>query len=204
MKLTKFSNLIMGAALVLAAAGCHHAPPTITHLPNGSLPLAGSGGLNPDQTTPIAPADPKLMDTSLGIPPTEGHPPSDWDRMPDVLQGQTVYFEYDKSAVKVSEEFKLDEVAKYLKANPTHALLVEGNCDERGTEEYNRSLGERRSLSGRERLVQMGINASRIDTITYGEDKPAVKGHDEAAWSKNRRDDFVVLVPKATKVAMAQ
>jgi peptidoglycan-associated lipoprotein len=203
MKLTKFSTVIMGSALILAAAGCHHAPPTVTHIPNGSLPLAGPSGSNLDPASAIA-ADPKPIDTLAGIPLGNGHPPSDWDRQPGILQGQTVYFEYDKSAVKVSEEFKLDEVAKYLKANPAHALLVEGNCDERGTEEYNRSLGERRSLAGRERLVQMGIDASRIDTITYGEDKPAIQGHDEAAWSKNRRDDFVVLVPKATKVALAQ
>ena len=73
------------------------------------------------------------------------------------------------------------------------AVLVEGNCDERGTEEYNRSLGERRALAGREYLIKLGIDADRVDTITYGEDRPADPGHNEAAWAKNRRDDFVVL-----------
>jgi peptidoglycan-associated lipoprotein len=106
-----------------------------------------------------------------------------------------VYFDFDKSAIRTGEQGKLDEVANYLRANPSHAVRIEGNCDERGTEEYNRSLGERRALAGREYLVRLGIDPTRVDTITYGEDRPAVVGHNEAAWSKNRRDEFVVLTP---------
>jgi peptidoglycan-associated lipoprotein len=72
---------------------------------------------------------------------------------------------------------------------------VEGNCDERGTEEYNRSLGERRALALRESLISLGIEATRVDTISYGEDKPVATGHDEAAWKQNRRGDFIQLTP---------
>ena len=79
----------------------------------------------------------------------------------------------------------------------TTKLLIEGNCDERGTEEYNRALGERRALAAREALAKLGIDPMRIRTISYGKDKPADPGHDEAAWAKNRRDDFVLLHPKA-------
>lgn len=205
MKLTTFSNLVMGSALILAATGCHHNPSNVMHIPNGPKPIVRRDD-NPTFET-VQPVNPPYQDVASstnGIPPTTGHPSSDWDKVPGILQGQTVYFDYDQSAVRATEEFKLDEVANYLKSNPTHAVLVEGNCDERGTEEYNRSLGERRSLASREQLVRLGIDPSRIDTITYGEDKPAATGHDEAAWSKNRRDDFVVLVPKNNRVALAQ
>jgi peptidoglycan-associated lipoprotein len=75
-------------------------------------------------------------------------------------------------------------------------LRIEGHCDERGTEEYNRALGERRALAAREYLVlQKGLDASLVDTISYGEDRPADTGHNEAAWSKNRRDEFILLKP---------
>ena len=89
-------------------------------------------------------------------------------------------------------------VADYLKANSAKAVRVEGNCDERGTEEYNRSLGERRALAVREELIRLGIDPTRVDTISYGKDRPADPGHDEAAWSKNRRDDFIVLTKPGT------
>ena len=111
------------------------------------------------------------------------------------LKAETIYFDYDKEAIKASEQSKLEDVANYLKSHAEAALRVEGNCDERGTEEYNRALGERRALAAREYLVRLGIDAGRVDTISYGEDKPVNPGHNEAAWSKNRRDDFTVLLP---------
>ena len=83
-----------------------------------------------------------------------------------------------------------------MKTALPNKLLIEGHCDERGTEEYNRSLGERRALAVREYLVRLGIQASRIRTISYGFDRPVDNGHNEAAWSKNRRDEFIVLMPR--------
>ena len=74
-------------------------------------------------------------------------------------------------------------------------MRVEGNCDERGTAEYNRALGDRRAQVVREELNTLGIDPTRVDTISYGFDKPSVQGHDEAAWSKNRRDEFILLTP---------
>ncbi|MBI2925668.1 MAG: peptidoglycan-associated lipoprotein Pal [Verrucomicrobia bacterium] len=109
---------------------------------------------------------------------------------------QTVYFDFDRAAVRPAEKTKVEFVATYLKGNPTNKLRVEGHCDERGTEEYNRALGERRALSLREYLINLGIGADRIITISYGEDRPAVPGQDESAWSKNRRGEFVLLLPK--------
>jgi len=127
--------------------------------------------------------------------PNSGDRHLNWVRDTELLRPQTIYFDFDKSTVRSGEESKLAAVADYLRAHAEAALLVEGNCDERGTEEYNRSLGERRSLAAREILIQLGIAGSRIDTLAYGEDRPAEPGHNEAAWSKNRRDDFVVLTP---------
>jgi len=108
----------------------------------------------------------------------------------------TVFFDFDSSVVKTSEKTKVGTVAHYLKSNPTAAVEVEGHCDERGTEEYNRSLGERRALAVREELALKGVDPKRIYTISYGEDRPAVNGHDDAAWSKNRRGEFILLTPR--------
>ena len=91
----------------------------------------------------------------------------------------------------------LDSQAAWLQRYPAVHVRIEGNCDERGTEEYNRSLGERRALAVREELIRLGIDATRVDTTSFGKDKPEDPGHDEAAWKKNRRDDFVVLTPPA-------
>lgn len=116
---------------------------------------------------------------------------------PDFFKANTVYFEFDRSTIKASERVKVEEVALYLKTQTGVKLMVEGHCDERGTEEYNRALGERRALSLREYLVNLGISPERVYTISYGEDQPAVPGHNEAAWAKNRRGVFVLLKPKS-------
>jgi peptidoglycan-associated lipoprotein len=125
-------------------------------------------------------------------------PPGAFDTMiPDaeVFKAYTVYFDFDSSVLKASEKPKLASVADHLKPNPSCAVRVTGNCDERGTEEYNRSLGERRALAAREELVRLGIDPGRIDTISYGKDKPAVTGTGEAVWKQNRRDEFILLTP---------
>ncbi len=103
----------------------------------------------------------------------------------------TIYFSYDRDAIGTSERMKLDQVASYLKSNAGIGLIIEGHCDDRGSVEYNRSLGERRALSVKDYLVGNGIEQSRIQTISYGEEKPAVTGSGEAVWSKNRRAELV-------------
>jgi peptidoglycan-associated lipoprotein len=111
------------------------------------------------------------------------------------FSADTVYFDFDKATVKSSEESKLQDVAAYFKGNATDALIIEGNCDERGTEKYNLSLGERRALAIREYLANLGVDPQRIKTVTYGASKPVDPGHNEAAWSKNRRGDLVLMTP---------
>ena len=105
---------------------------------------------------------------------------------------ERIYFDFDKSVLKLEAQALLKKKADWLKANPNAKLLVEGNCDERGTAEYNLALGERRAESAKKFLVDLGIDAKRISTISYGEERPIDPAHTQAAWSKNRNDGFVV------------
>ena len=198
MKLNKFANLlVIGLALTVAASGCRKKPVNVTGLPGAR---AGRVSDMPPGN-PIRSGDqPSTEGNPIGVP--TGHPSNsadlhkDWIEDATALKSETVYFDFDSSVLKGSEKPKVSAVADYLKANSTKAVRVEGNCDERGTEEYNRSLGERRALAVREELIRFGIDPTRADTISYGKDKPAVQGHDESAWKQNRRDDFIVLSPR--------
>lgn len=103
-----------------------------------------------------------------------------------------VYFAFDSSAIGESERPKLEALAEFLKAHPELTVLVEGNCDERGSEEYNRALGERRALAVKDYLVSLGISPDRIETISYGEERPVIPhAKTEAEHQKNRRAEFV-------------
>jgi peptidoglycan-associated lipoprotein len=101
-----------------------------------------------------------------------------------------IYFDYDSSELKPQAKAKLEAAADWLKQHPSVNIQIEGHCDERGTNEYNLALGERRALAARRYLISLGINTDRIFTISYGEERPAVEGHDESAWKYNRRDEF--------------
>ena len=103
-----------------------------------------------------------------------------------------VYFGFDSTVVPQGELGKIDAVAQHLTAKTDRVVVVEGNCDERGSSEYNMSLGENRAIIIRNYLVQSGITADRIQTRSYGAEKPAVDGHDESAWAKNRRGEFAI------------
>lgn len=99
----------------------------------------------------------------------------------------TVYFAFDSYAIEGEYQTLLDAHAAYLTATPASKVLVEGNADERGTPEYNIALGQRRADAVRNFLSAKGVQAGQVSTVSYGEEKPAVLGHDEAAYSKNRR-----------------
>ena len=104
-----------------------------------------------------------------------------------------VYFGFDSTVVPQGELGKIDAVAQHLNDKQDRVVVVEGNCDERGSNEYNLSLGENRAIIIRNYLVQSGITEDRIQTRSYGEEKPAVDGHDESAWAKNRRGEFAIF-----------
>jgi len=110
----------------------------------------------------------------------------------DLKLVQAIYFDYDKSDLRKEAQDALSNDAKLFQKYPQWKIKIEGNCDERGTNEYNLALGERRAISAQKYLVSLGIDAARLSTVSYGEERPLDFGHDEAAWAKNRRDDFKV------------
>ena len=103
---------------------------------------------------------------------------------------RSVYYEYDKYDVKAEYRALLESHARWLKANPQARLTVEGNCDEQGSREYNLALGQRRAESVTKMLVLMGAKPEQIEAVSFGEEKPRASGHDDKAWSENRRSDF--------------
>ncbi len=106
---------------------------------------------------------------------------------------EKIYFDFDSAELSAASRESLKKNYDLLKKNSGVKIRIEGNCDERGSDEYNLALGERRAKSAMKYLTTLGIKASRISTISYGQEKPADPGHDEAAWAKNRRDDFVIV-----------
>jgi peptidoglycan-associated lipoprotein len=108
------------------------------------------------------------------------------------IEAKSIYFDFDKSLIRAEYRSVLEEKAAFLKDNPDISIRIEGNCDERGTNEYNLALGERRASSAAKFLISLGISPDRIETISYGEERPLALGHSEEAWAQNRRDDFVV------------
>jgi peptidoglycan-associated lipoprotein len=194
MKLTDFAKLlVLGLVLTVAASGCRKKPGQIT-------PLPGSRAGNvPDASNAPALANTTGPDTTgvTGFPSNSPDIRKDWPRDHEIFKSDTVHFDFDSSVVKAGEKTKVSAVADYLKANPMDAVEIDGHCDERGTEEYNRSLGERRALALREQLISLGINPALIDTVSYGKDRPADPGHDESAWKQNRRGEFLLETPPA-------
>ena len=104
-----------------------------------------------------------------------------------------IHFDFDKYDIRPGDADILRENAALLTKNATLKIQIEGHCDERGTIEYNLALGERRANSAKKGLISLGIKADRISTISYGKEKPLDPGHNEEAWSKNRRGHFIIL-----------
>ncbi len=106
---------------------------------------------------------------------------------------QPIYFDFDRSFIRSDARPVMKANADWLKAHPTAKIKIEGNCDERGTIEYNQALGQRRATSAKKYLTDLGISSGRISLISYGKEKPICTEHNEDCWQKNRRDDLVVV-----------
>ena len=104
-----------------------------------------------------------------------------------------MYFAFDKFNIQPEYKDMLKTKAELMKKYPSIRVRIEGNCDDRGTQEYNLALGERRARAAYEYLVTLGVNPSQLEMISYGKENPAVQGTGEAVWAKNRRDDFRVI-----------
>ena len=108
------------------------------------------------------------------------------------FQNQDIYFDFDKYDLRTDARTILDRKASFLNQNSSVRVQIEGHTDERGTNEYNLALGERRANAAKQYLTTAGISAGRLSTISYGEERPLDPGHNEAAWARNRRDHFVI------------
>jgi len=186
--LAKF--LALGLILSVGAVGCKKTPVGETRIPD----------YKKNQVTdapPGKPFDPAAQPNGEPTPFPMSDPDKrkDWIRNAEVFQHDTVHFDYDSTVIKASEKPKVAEVADYLKGHPEDGLEIDGHCDERGTEEYNRALGERRALALREELAKLGVDPMKIDTKTYGKDRPADTGNTDAAHAKNRRGEFLLETP---------
>jgi peptidoglycan-associated lipoprotein len=208
MKLTSLVTVsCLAFVLAIGAVGCKKNPNGVTPLPySGATPRNTTGGnaFPPVPTvTPINTAGDnpfgKGIDGASGDinPMTGNHDINDPARArnTDQFAADTVYFALDKAIVEQKEMGKISNVAEFIRKNPDHDILVEGHCDERGTEGYNLALGDRRALAIREALISAGAPADNVHTVSYGESRPADPGHTQAAWAKNRRGAFVLVLP---------
>ncbi len=106
---------------------------------------------------------------------------------------ETIYFEYDADELRDDAKANLDAKISVLNANPAVKIRIAGHCDERGSDEYNIALGRRRAEAAKRYLTDRGVDASRIETASFGRERPAVQGTTEEAWSRNRRDEFELI-----------
>lgn len=200
-RLSLLSVTCLCAVLALGSVGCKKKPGGVTPLPYGRIDVGNTRPSNPNGGIPL---DGGVTPGGTGvtpIPSTEGIPLANTGNLDsrtkdsEKFRSETVHFDLDKAIVKGEDMGKVQTVAAFLKANPTHDVLVEGHCDERGTESYNLSLGDRRALAVREALIGAGAPAERVHTISYGESRPADSANNNAAYAKNRRGEFVLVLP---------
>jgi outer membrane protein OmpA-like peptidoglycan-associated protein len=192
MKLNKLVYLLVVAlAFTGGVTGCRKKPGVTTPLPN---PRGGGTGDNATDRVPAI--DPNANPEGVPLPDIDPNDTSKWNQNRSELAANTVHFAYDSAAIRSSEQAHVEAVASYMKGSSGSALLIEGHCDERGTEEYNRALGERRALALRNELIKLGADGSKIVTRSFGKDRRIDTSESEAGHAKNRRGEFVVLTPK--------
>lgn len=167
-------------ALGLFAASCSTKPPAQVAAP---APTPAPTMVRLEPTPAPTPAPPRVTEETL---------PSSVDEINRRGYLKDAFFELDRSGIEGAQRDALSGDATWLKAHPSVRATIEGHCDERGTSAYNMALGERRAAATREYLVSLGVDTSRLKTISYGKERPFATAHDESAWSQNRRAHFVV------------
>jgi peptidoglycan-associated lipoprotein len=143
----------------------------------------------------------KAPETTTQVTGTEGAGAAESLETEDsgIMEGRTsgpmvpVYFEFDSSKITGEQVQRIETNADFIKKNPGLKIRIEGNCDPRGTQEYNLALGERRAQNAKSYLVNLGVNVDQLTTVSFGEEKLLLFGHDEISWAQNRRADFVVV-----------
>jgi peptidoglycan-associated lipoprotein len=189
MKKTQFVLGVLMVSLALTAACGKKKPPVARPTPPPPPPAAV-----PEQQPP-APPEPVQENPTIPAEPTLSEDPltsADLESINKNSPFQPVFFALDSSDVDTTGQQALNADAEILKKYPSWTITIEGHCDERGTAEYNLALGERRAVAAKTYLVSLGIPADRLRTVSYGKEFPFDPGHNEEAWSKNRRAHFVV------------
>ena len=183
------ATLVLGTAFF---AGCAKRPATTAAAapaPTGAATSTASTGGAAQAPAP-APAAPAPAPAAPATPaPTARPAPKEFTAIPEL---KPIYFDFDRYDIRPADARVLDANAQWLKSNDNQLVLIEGHCDERGTNEYNLALGERRAKSTMNYLVSQGVQASRITIISYGEERPVCTQKNEECWSKNRRAQFLV------------
>jgi peptidoglycan-associated lipoprotein len=165
MRLNMFATKILGVfAAVMLLAACESTPSTTANTSSTGTASGATGGST--STSSVTPGS--VSDFTVNV-------------------GDRVFFDLNKYDLKADARATLDKQAAWLKQYPKYAITIEGHCDERGTREYNMALGERRATSTKNYLVNLGVPAARIKTISYGKERPVALGHNEDAWKQNRR-----------------
>ena len=188
--------LLSCLALALLLTGCPKRPvATAVSAPPPSPPPA------PAPAPPPAPAPAPVAPPPVAPAPTPAQPPAPAPAPPSPAPAREyapsaaladVHFDFDKAVIRPGDARILDASAAWLKTNAGQVLLIEGHCDERGTNEYNLALGERRAKAAMSYLVSRGVEASRITLISYGKERPLCTEKAERCWARNRRDHFLV------------
>jgi peptidoglycan-associated lipoprotein len=183
--------------LAVVLAGCAKRPATTQA--SAPAPAGAAVGSAPSGTSsgsgaagPVAQSGPSAGTQPSGpaaAAPASRPAPKEFTAIPDL---RDINFDFDKYDVRPGDAKILDANAAWLKSNQGYLVLIEGHCDERGTNEYNLALGERRAKAAMNYLVSQGVPASRITIISYGEERPLCTEHSEECWAKNRRDHFLV------------
>ncbi len=177
MHLHPWKQILLVTGLVVALAGCESPSPK---------PLTGEGTNIDDTTGDVA----GTHEGDMGVPETERLNVKD-----GVQYGkwEAIHFDYDSATIQEKDRGNLEAIAKWMKENSGKKIMIAGHCDERGTLEYNRALGQRRASAARDYLVGLGVPAADLGTVSYGEEQPVEAGHSEEVWAKNRRDEFGVI-----------
>ena len=173
-------------ALAVTMFGCAKRPATAVTAAPAPTGVAAVAPTTPASTPPAAMGS----EQRGGAAVSEARPaPSEFTSVPDLVD---IHFDFDKYAIGPRDAEILQSNARWLRASPNTLVLIEGHCDERGTEEYNLALGERRAKAAADYLVAQGVALTRITTISYGKERPQCTPHNEACWAKNRRAHFLV------------
>ena len=191
--------------LALAACGKDHIAPYVASGTSADVPEA----TDIEYTSPEYSDEMHPSEESLDSPPEQGDQVgSQYDQESAAgdqeseeykktygrssVQLLPIYFDFDQASVRSDQFSRLEQNADYLNNNPSAKVIIQGNCDERGTNEYNLALAERRALNAKTYLIELGIDEYRIRTVSYGEERPLFMDQDEFSWAQNRRDDFIL------------